>query len=254
MTCETVSAEPVSAAPVAASIGLAHLKRLRGYYRSAGWPMRDNLELDLLVAGLAELRTGPGGHETVHVTTAGLHALAGLLARNRASLARHEALVARVVDHLQAQGWLTFTGRSFKVKPQDKWISVRPDVFALPQTLDERRIVPCVYEIKVSRADLKSDLRNDAKRLGYEFLSKRLYYVLPEGLATDADLAAIPDSCGVLLAASGRLIEQRPAPMRDVDLRPIHWLQLLASCSDAKIGEPLQLPLQNADADRNAHG
>ena len=40
-----------------AGITRSHLKRLKIYYRSAGWPVRDNLEIDLIVAGLAMLLT-----------------------------------------------------------------------------------------------------------------------------------------------------------------------------------------------------
>lgn len=54
-------------------------------------------------------------------------------------------------------------------------MTVRPDVFALPPTLEERKFVSCVIEIKVSRTDLRSDLRREPKRLGYEALSRCLY-------------------------------------------------------------------------------
>lgn len=220
----------------------AHLKRLRSYWRSAGWPVRDNLELDLLVAGLAECHRDGQGRETIQVSATGLRAMAGLVARNRAALDAHEALVRQVVEQLQRDGWMTFTGRSFKVKPAERWITVIPDVFALPRTLDERRIVPRVYEIKVSPADLRSDLRKDSKRLGYEYLSQQLWYVMPAQLAALAE--ELPPSCGVLLSDGGRLIEQRPAPRRaEVNLRPIHWLQLLASCRDAELAESPQLQL-----------
>lgn len=233
--------------PQSPPITSAHLKRLRDYWRSAGWPVRDNLELDLLLGGLAELHRDPQGIETIRVSTAGIAALGSLLARNRAALDRHEALVRQVAAQLQRDGWMTFTGRSFKVKPDARWITVRPDVFALPRTLDERRIRPRVYEIKVSRADLKSDLRNAAKRQGYEQLSQQLWYVLPAEIARPADLDAIPDTCGVLLGDGHRLREHRPAPLRaEISLRPIHWLQLLASCRDAEAAEPAQRLLGEA--------
>ena len=41
--------------PQSPPITPSHLKRLRDYWRSAGWPVRDNLEIDLLVGGLVEL-------------------------------------------------------------------------------------------------------------------------------------------------------------------------------------------------------
>lgn len=229
-------------------ISRSHLKRLKIYYRSAGWPVKDNLEIDLIVAGLAERRIDPSGHEAIYVTDAGIQALAGLLSTNRAAFDAHEALVAKVVEYLQQRGWITFTGRSFKVKPEEKWITVRPDVFALPKTLDERRIVPCVYEVKVSRADLRSELRKGTKRLGYEAISRRMYYVMPEEIANEALLAEIPASCGVLLQREGSLFEHRLANERNVELRPIHWLQLLASCRDPSQAEHPQQELNDSNA------
>lgn len=236
--------------PQAAAPSPTHLKRLRDYWRSAGWPVRDNLELDLLLAGLIAVHRDPAGTETMRVTDAGIAALGAKLAANRAALDAHEALVRQVAAQLQRDGWLTYTGRAFRVKPEDRWISVRPDVFALRQTLDERRICPRVYEIKVSRADLKSDLRRAAKRLGYEQVSQQLWYVLPKDVPTAADLDAIPPSCGVLLAEGTRLVEQRRAPLRaEVQLRPIHWLQLLAACRDPALTEPPQRLLGDAGPD-----
>lgn len=227
--------------PQAAATTPAHLKRLRDYWRSAGWPVRDNLELDLLLAGLIAVHRDPAGAETMRLTEAGVAALGAKLAANRAALDAHEALVRLVATQLQRDGWLTYTGRSFKVKPEARWISVRPDVFAIRHTLDERRIAPRVYEIKVSRADLRSDLRRAAKRLGYEQVSQQLWYVLPREVPSAADLDAIPPSCGVLLAEGTRLVERRPAPVRaDCQLRPIHWLQLLAACRDPALAPPAQ--------------
>lgn len=227
--------------PQATSPSPAHLKRLRDCWRSAGWPVRDNLELDLLLAGLIAVHRDPSGTETMHVTAAGIEALGAQLASNRAALDAHETLVRTVAGQLQRDGWLTYSGRSFKVKPEGRWISVRPDVFAIRHTLDERRISPRVYEIKVSRADLRSDLRRAAKRLGYEQVSQQLWYVLPRDVPTAADLDAIPATCGVLLADGRRLVEHRRAPVRaDVHLRPIHWLQLLAACRDPGTAEPAQ--------------
>lgn len=237
--------------PQSPPITPSHLKRLRDYWRSAGWPVRDNLEIDLLVGGLVELHRDALGSETIRVTASGITALGSQLARNRAALDAHEALVRQVAAQLQRDGWMTFTGRSFKVKPEERWITVRPDVFALPRTLDERRIRPRVYEIKVSRADLKSDLRNAAKRLGYELLSQQLWYVLPAAIAKPADLDAIPETCGVLLSDGSQLREQRRAPLRaEINLRPIHWLQLLASCRDAEAAEPAQRLLGEPTADQ----
>lgn len=64
-------------------LAATHLRRLKHYYRSAGWPVRDAIELDLLASALAELRCAPSGHESIYVTPQGIAALAQDLERHR---------------------------------------------------------------------------------------------------------------------------------------------------------------------------
>ena len=49
-------------------------RRLRDIWRSAGWPCRDNLELELLAAGLLERRWDEAQRETLHLTAEGIRA------------------------------------------------------------------------------------------------------------------------------------------------------------------------------------
>lgn len=209
-----------SAAP-AASLTRAHARRLRDIYRSAGWPSQDALEIDLLAAGLLERRHGSGGHETLRVTDAGVQWLAGVLARNRSALSAHEALVQRVAQEMARAGRLAWTGLSLRAQvPSDdtarplRWCVARPDVFSIRQTSVESYVEPIVHEIKVRRADLLADLRQDGKRAAYRDLGE-CWYVL----GTDArgrPIAApgeIPPECGVMtLRPDGRLAVDRAAP------------------------------------------
>jgi hypothetical protein len=84
------------AASSAGAFTAAHGRRLREVYRSAGWPCRDLLEIDLLAAGLLERRLGALGHETLHVTDAGLARIVETRGVNRARRDPHEALVERL--------------------------------------------------------------------------------------------------------------------------------------------------------------
>src|SRR5438270_9000562 len=88
----------------------AHARRLRDIYRSAGWPSQDALEIDLLAAGLLERVCSPAGHESLRVTDGGVQWLATVLARNRAALSSHEALVQRVAQEMARAGRLAWTG------------------------------------------------------------------------------------------------------------------------------------------------
>jgi hypothetical protein len=62
------------------------------------------------------------------------------------------------------------------------WRMARPDVFSVRHTSVEDYLQPMVHEVKVSRADLLSDLRHAAKRESYQWLSCETYYVFPAGV------------------------------------------------------------------------
>jgi hypothetical protein len=199
----------------------AHARRLRDVYRSAGWPCQDALEIDLLAAGLLERVQGASGHETLRVTDAGVQWLAAMLARNRAALLAHEALVQRVAREMARSGRLAWTGLSLRAQvptgePQRplRWCVARPDVFSIRHTSVESYVEPIVHEIKVRRADLLADLRQDAKRAAYRDLGE-CWYVLgsdARGRAI-AEPDEVPQACGVMVVErEGRLTVARAAP------------------------------------------
>ncbi|MFO1267666.1 MAG: hypothetical protein U1F67_13380 [Rubrivivax sp.] len=99
-------------APVA--LPLTHRRRLRELWRSAGWPCRDAVEVDLLAAGLLERRFDGEQRETLHVSEAGIRSLAATLAKNRAAFDAHEALVARVAEQMQRAGRIVWRGLALR--------------------------------------------------------------------------------------------------------------------------------------------
>ena len=92
-----------------------HTQRLRLMYRSAGWPMLDVLEAELLAAGLLERERGAFGCETLRVTDAGITAISQAAARHRAALSNHEALVCRVADEMTRVGRIAWRGLAVRV-------------------------------------------------------------------------------------------------------------------------------------------
>ena len=65
------------------------------------------------------LRGLPGisaGHESLRVTDGGVQWLATVLARNRAALSSHEALVQRVAQEMARAGRLAWTGLSLRAQ------------------------------------------------------------------------------------------------------------------------------------------
>jgi hypothetical protein len=213
----------VSAGPSPASapaLSRAHARRLRDVYRSAGWPCQDALEIDLLAAGLLERMRAEAGHETLRVTDAGLQWLATVLARNRAALSAHEALVQRVAQEMARAGRLAWTGLNLRAqvatgdaaKPL-RWCIARPDVFSIRHTSVESYVEPVVHEIKVRRADLLADLRQESKRAAYRDLGECWYVLGTDARGRSiAEPEEVPPECGVLLVQPGdRFTVARPA-------------------------------------------
>ena len=241
---------PLPSADAASGLSRAHARRLRDIYRSAGWPSQDPLEIDLLAAGLLERLRTDTGHETLRVTDAGVQWLATVLARNRAALSAHEALVQRVAQEMARAGRLAWTGLSLRaqvpsgeqVKPL-RWCVARPDVFSIRHTSVESYVEPIVHEIKVRRSDLLADLRQEAKRTAYRDLGE-CWYVL----GTDArgrpiaEPDEVPPECGVMMAQpEGRLSVARPA------VRPARaglpfgvWMALAKATPVASVDEDAQ--------------
>jgi len=211
------SPDPTPATP--AGLTKAHARRLRDIYRSAGWPCQDALEIDLLAAGLLERLRTDTGHETLRVTDDGVRWLSAVLARNRAGLSAHEALVEQVAREMARAGRLAWRGLSLRAQVPTgdaarplRWCIARPDVFSIRHTSVEAYVEPVVHEIKVRRSDLLADLRQEAKRAAYRDLGE-CWYVL----GTDARGRAIgeadevPGDCGVMLQQQGRLVVARAA-------------------------------------------
>lgn len=203
-----------------------HGRRLREYYRSAGWPCQDSIEIDLLNAGLVERisdRLENGGYDRIRVTETGLRALGSTLERNRQAFDAHEALVRMVAQHQARAGRLVYRGLMLRGRVGETWKPCRPDVYSIRPTSVAAYAHPVVHEVKVRRADLLSDLRHAAKRGAYQALSTEFFYVLPEGLA-QAD--EVPADCGLLFAGPSGLRLARPSPQRAVQLGISEWMAL----------------------------
>ena len=208
--------------PALPALGKAHARRLREIYRSAGWPCQDSLEIELLAAGMLDRVRTLTGHESLRVTQAGVHLLAATLARNRAALSAHEALVDQVAREMGRAGRVAWRGLSLRAQvPCDdperplQWCVARPDVFSIRNTSVEAYAEPVVHEVKVRRADLLADLRQSAKRASYLDLGE-CWYVL--GCDAKGRCIAAPDEvpveCGVIVVEGTRLQVARTALRR----------------------------------------
>jgi hypothetical protein len=223
------------AAPEAglAGLGGAHRRRLHDVWRSAGWPCHDAIEIDLLAAGALSRHWDLEGRETLRITAAGIEWLAAARRRSQAALGAHEALVERVAGEMQRAGrvvWRRLSLRAPLAQPDGstRWALAMPDVFSIRHTTVEQHVEPIVHEIKVSRADLLSDLRRSDKAAAYLALSGQCWYVLREGIASADE---IPPAYGVMVARAGGLDVERPAPQRAMRLPFAVWMALArAAC------------------------
>lgn len=217
------------------SLSRVHDRRLRAMYRSAGWPCLDAVEIDLLVAGLLERVVPAEGPEFLRLTDAGIQRLAQSLQRNRAALDLHEALVARVAEEQVRNGRIAYCGLTLLAKPGEDWLHLKPDVYSIRNTTVEDYVEPVVHEIKVRRADLKTDLKKPEKRAGYIAMSAEFYYVLAEGIAKPEE---IPEECGVIVARGEGFELARAAPKRPMKLTFSHWMALAKAERFRSLSDP----------------
>ncbi len=211
-----------------------HRRRLRDLWRSAGWPCRDGVELDLLAAGLLDRVWDTQGRETLRLTQAGIQALALTRRHHQAALGSHEALVGRVAREMQRAGRLVWRGLSLRSPVTsdsgDKgWAMAKPDVFSIRQTTVEDYAEPVSHEIKVTRADLLSDLRSTRKGAAYLAVSSQCWYVLRRGIAQPEEL---PACFGVMLADETGLEVARAAPRRVARLSFATWMALARAAAE----------------------
>ncbi|MES2886880.1 MAG: hypothetical protein V4739_02610 [Pseudomonadota bacterium] len=248
-----------------------HLSRLMALWRSAGWPSRDAVEIDLLAAGWVTLCQTEGGHEILRLTTAGIELLAQARQGRQRARSPHDRLAHRLAVQLISSGRMAWRELSLRaqvpvptpcsdtapvapdgdadavglwapdspetlaleaqavsaVAPALQWRMARPDVFSIRQTSVERYLQPMVHEVKVSRADLLSDLRHHAKRASYQWLCCECYYVFPSHIAT---LDEIPEALGVWVVHgdvdTGPLELVRPARHAACTLPFAVWMAL----------------------------
>ena len=212
-----------------------HAHRLRDVFRSAGWPYKDVLEIDLLAAGLLERILNLDGHEWIRVTDAGIEHLAGTRLNNQQARSAHESLVNKIVETMLRDGRIVWTGLSLRARVSGKtgdsvrWRMCIPDVFSIRSTSRPEYLEPVVHEIKVSRADLLGDLKCLNKRQAYLDVGGQCWYVLgcnPKGQAI-AEPDEVPTECGVMLFKNNELVVLRMAPRRPVAGFPFHaWMAL----------------------------
>ncbi|ODS65743.1 MAG: hypothetical protein ABS37_07145 [Acidovorax sp. SCN 65-108] len=83
-------------------------------WRSAGWPCKDGLEIDLLAAGLISLHIAADGCETLRLTDEGIRTLAQARQRGVRALSLHDRLGQKFAAQLLASGRIVWTELSLR--------------------------------------------------------------------------------------------------------------------------------------------
>ena len=103
-----------SNSPSAIPITRFHRTRLMQIWRSAGWPCKDGLEIDLLAAGLIRLHIAADGCETLRLTDEGILMLAQARQRGVRALSLHDRLGQKFAAQLLASGRIVWTELSLR--------------------------------------------------------------------------------------------------------------------------------------------
>ncbi|UDF37620.1 UNVERIFIED_ORG: hypothetical protein LHJ69_11330 [Shinella sp. XGS7] len=252
-----------------------HRARLLQIWRSAGWPCKDGLEIDLLAAGLLRQQADEAGRETLKLTEAGIELLAESRQRGLRSASAHDRLAQRFATYLMDMGRIVWRELSLRAQVEDEepteapppppaspdsalwqdeapppaavkrvWRMARPDLFSVRNTSVESYLQPMVHEIKFSRADLLSDLRHAAKRQAYQWLCSEVYYVFPAAVAKPNE---IPVQFGVWVLHGdldeGQFELLRPARHQPCKLPFAVWLALAKATPLQAERDPAQTPL-----------
>ncbi|WP_232427586.1 hypothetical protein [Burkholderia ubonensis] len=125
-----------------------HYKRLRFYWQGRGHGCAgnaDGVDLDLAAAGLVIRQERNFGGVYFAITNAGEVELAAEKAREIERRRPHHALAGRVAQWLRDQGRVTWENIELLVdRDAGGRQAIRPDVFSMAATYDEKRINPCV--------------------------------------------------------------------------------------------------------------
>lgn len=212
------------------ALGKPHMKRLKALYELGRPMLLRNLEaidIDLIAHGLA-LPDQAQFHSAVAVlnlTRQGLDHLIQLRMETSRARAGHNELASRLSSHLNTKGLMTWENIELGVSSNCSRY-VRPDVFACKPALQARLAAPAIYEVKISKADFKSDLANQSKREAYLAIAGSASYCCPAGLIAPSE---VPDPFGLIVEMPGGTFEtiKRAKRAKDFVLSTDTVLQLM---------------------------
>ncbi len=160
------------------------------------------------------------------ITHAGEQELAAEKAREIERRRPHHDLAGRLAQWRRDQGRVTWENIELLVDRESGGRqAIRPDVFSMAAVYDERRINPCVDEVKISRADFLADVALTDKRAGYAKVAEVVYYAAPAGMI---EASEVPSDCGLLVEVEiGKFEIAKQPKRRPVSLTTHHFMNLI---------------------------
>lgn len=229
MTTAELQHEALNGKMGMSTLSRKHYSRLRYFWQGRGQgvtSLADTVDLDLVAAELIVRIERPFGGAYFSITPAGEKELAVEKEREIERRRPHHDLAGRLAAWLRDQGRVTWENIELMTTMVDgQRQAIRPDVFSMAATYDEKRINPCVHEVKISRADFLADIAKPEKRAGYAKVAEVTYYAAPAGMI---DANEVPAECGLVveIEIGSFKIMKRPKKKR-VELSTHHFMNLI---------------------------
>jgi hypothetical protein len=202
----------MSANDLLSSFNFRHFKRLRSYWRGqvrAGQEL-DNIDLDLLAAGLLHRSENLGQGIALTITLAGEQAMAERHKTERLWRKPHHALAGRLSQWLREQGRVTWEEIELVVRDSEGNLhTVKPPVFSVATEFTRKKINPVIHVVVNDRAAFLDDLHHVGRRAFYARLAEEIVYVAPDGVV---QLEEVPRECGLLLEGADGQFKQLKRP------------------------------------------
>lgn len=203
-----------------------------------------NILNDLVSFGLAKLipeevilRTRDDSKEIINhglrpvLTPYGIEVYKCLNLDGRKNLTGHNKLLYAFMNKLEKEDLLVVGD----IEVNTQYGKSRPDILTMKKTLNISNMNPTAYEIKHSRADFFSDIKNPQKRASYLEIADKLYYVCEEGLIKKEE---VPEECGLIYPVrySSDDISHfkviKKARVKKVEINPVLMMKMLLRMSD----------------------
>lgn len=221
---------PIGSALDGLDLKPAHFKRLRFIFER-GRPIHlhkfEGVDVVLIAAGLVkqeeDTRNGWAPLK-LDLTDAGRAVVIERMAARRSAVAVHNTLASRLAHWMRStRGCMTWEDATF-ARPVSQardealyWTTVRIDVFACAYTPTARIAKTETFEVKRSRSDFRSELKNPEKSMASRELAEASWFVTPAGMV---DVSLVPEGFGLLVEASPGEFEVVRRPKRKKAFMP----------------------------------